>query len=596
MAIEAMSENKKRRVDIYRRFLCTFVPMDSENEKFLEAVLRTVYLYRNESGICAASELRKQLYENGSFYGIANEDTRIATLLHSETYQKYICEVEIAEEPNDIVGYRLTEDGENVAKEIVQDRYRNPQTLFSWAAFIGGFDNCIRNLAEMAIPEKWGDTDDDFGILKSYMVATFARLLHEKKEEHNDLAIIENEKWAAINTGLVTRLYDPIYGLFARNKREDRQKWVFHSWCTPGYKRAGQNLSRFFTQLPTRAQYFNKPEELVYNSFAGVPTLPFEHILERLHRLPVEFLRQHAPGGMEVPNNQELLTDEFYDSYRNALLDEDNGMDCLRFKDALELSLRRAIKRVGCNYRLAMPAYDAKRRRLMLLIPMWLLQTSERPDIALMVERAKVSRNYVGHTILTPAMAYKKVRMLMSPEADWLYSDVMTSGEHRSVTDDDELQMAKELSENEAADLAAEKEEATKEQYSAKDAFMYQHEKDEIFRPELQGPKVIETVSIDSLPSKQHIWGGSDTPELKPYEERGYWIEQDGYIDIYGTYHEAYGDKYVLVGKYKFQAREFTDTDLIDGDDVVFDIETEPNRVNPERVFRYAKNIRLSDD
>ena len=65
--------------------------------------------------------------------------------------------------------------------------------------------------------------------------------------------------------------------------------------------------------------------------------------------------------------------------------------------------------------------------------------------------------------------------------------------------------------------------------------------------------------------------------------------------DIPGIYKHNYGRPYILVGKFKYQAREFTDEDLIDEDEVIFDVRKEPNLKNTG-TFCYAVNIRLADE
>lgn len=575
-----------------------------EHEKLLESLLWIIFLIRDENDSCLYSDAAMRLHEKGTFIDLAEEDMTLKSLIASDDFKDYV-ELYESEEGTRI---QLTTKGLEMARELNEARYSNPQNLFTWA-FMGHFDTSLQELAGMALPESWEDADGPFGILRRYIVNTFRRLLYERKEEHNRLAIVETERWAAFNTGLVDRMYDPIYALFALNKKKDMQKWTFHSWCTPGNKRAGQTLSRYFEELPRKASYFSHPAELIYDENAGVPTLPFEHILDRLNRLPLSFLREYAPEGVEVPADGDEISDAFFDSYKEALTNPENGMTCLRFKDALELSLRRAVRRVTWNYRLVIPIYDAKRRRLMLLIPMTLDQRYDKADIALMVERAKTSGRYVGHTIYTLGMAYAKARMIMRPEADWLLRRTDPTAPTRTEVDDDDLIEA--MAENDVAAMAADKaleteakKEEQKEQVTAGDAFLHQHETDDIYRPEdiYSRLKIVDKVSLEDLnkgrkrtfyPSQK---SADEEDTQTSYERRGYWRPDDGDINIRGVFRESYGHQpFIQVGTSRFQAREFTDEGLIDGDDVVFDIETEDNRWKAGRFF-YAVNIRITDD
>lgn len=597
-----------------------------EHEQILNALLRIIHISGDEEGRLSMSEANEQLHQRGAILSIADEVISLRELLHSEDFSRCF-NITPGDESHDAV-ITLTDEGKERLEKLNAERYQRPKNLFTWA-FMSSFDSALGQLAEMALPENWDDGDAPFGILKSYISNTFARLLYEKREKGNERAIVEGEKWAAFNTGLVNRLYDPIYALFSLNKKTDMQKWVFHSWCTPGNKRAGQVLSRFFEQLPSKAVYFTNPSQLIYDGNAGAPTLPFEHILDRLSRLPMKFLERYAPPGVQMPAEGEEPQKEFYDSYKAALLSEEGGLACLHFKDALELSLRRAVKRVAWNYRLAIPVYDAKRRTIMLLLPMSLDTDTARDtvDVALVVERAKGSGRYLGHTILTLDMSYKKARMIMRPESDWLFGTTQTTMAkhlHEESVDTEERELADDLADTEAAQRAADRaaeaakaaedagaqeaEEAASEAASeagdqavaASDAFLYQHENDEIFTV---GPKlnVLGTVDLTGLDSgrnrRKSAWGEEEPQEALPqYMVRGMWRPEDGDINIQGQYYEGFGKGYVMVGKSRFEARELTDEGLIDGDDVVFDIKTEDNRWKKGRTFFFAVNIRLADE
>lgn len=604
-----------------------------ENIDILESLLQVVYLLKGEDGKCDLSEVTTYLYKRGLIYQLADADTSLRSLISEkeEFSSNFIISDEINEEEGRHIAYiSLTPEGEKLAFDHNQARYTNPKTLFNWA-FIKDFEKQIEDLAGMALPEPWRDGDKPFGILSSYITNTFKRLLHENKEG-NKRAIIEEEKWASFNTGLVDKLYDPIYALFTRNKRENMQKWAFHSWCTPGNKRAGQILSRFFEVLPSKAYYFQHPSDLLYDPNASVPTLPFDHIIERLERVPLSFLAKYIPDGFDWNANPEG-SKEFYESYRESLSQDDYCQ--LLLKDAFELSLRRAVKKVAWNYRMVIPVYDAKRRKLMLLIPMSLdAKDNEHIDIALMVERAKVSLKYVGHTILTLGMAYKKARMIMRPESDWLVaSQVLEAAEYHSE-DDDYINLEREISESEANADVAEKtnkngdEEGVKNLSSNEDdieknGYMYQHENDQIYRPELQlgTPKIVGSIDVSAY-AKNGLFGrGSasspqkinderidedqtplsvDTPRLPANEEEegnDYYPEfsfEGADYDLHGVYYENYGKPYIISGGCRFEAREFTDDGLLNEDDVLFDVETEDNKWRPG-IFRFAVNIRIAD-
>lgn len=594
-----------------------------------EALLMVIYLLKDENGMAKSREVTEQLYQRGLLTSFADDDVSFRALIESDDYKPYIKRgfKETEATDDDSTGYSLlglTEEGLAKAEELNAARYAAPQSLFTWS-FMSGFDSKLEILANMALPENWSEGEQPYGILRAYITNTFKRLLHMRKSG-NRFAIAEGTKWAAFNTGLVDKLYDPIYALFSANKKTGMQKWVFNSWCTPGNRRPGQILSRAFETLPVKATYFDKPADLIYDINAGIPTLPFEHILERLERLPISYLASIIPSGFEWPEEPFSPDKEFYDSYRDALNNDDYAR--LRFKDGLELSLRRAIKKVGWNYRMVIPVYDTKRRKMMQLIPMSLdFENINNIQFALMVERATVSGKYIGHTILTPGMAYRKARMVMTQEADWLSPQLLENYIHINLQSDEDAELESEIKESDAnasATLSLEKarEEAENQEAESDNArlgFMTLHDNDVIFRPELElnVPKVVDKIDVssydksflfrqndqpaDGLTETGH--SVNDTPDITPFR-----IEKkiepvkfsEGYIpnrdyDIPGIYKSNYGKPYILVGRFRYQAREFTDEDLLDGDDVLFDISTEPNLKNTG-LFRFAVNIRLADE
>lgn len=605
-----------------------------EYSDLFESVVKTIYMLRDESGRVSLPEVYSYLNEKGKTSVFADDNETLRTILESEDFAPFVKVEKEGDTDRFLRFVSLTEEGEQRAEQLNDARFRNPQNLFNWG-FMGRYAERIDQLAQLALPENWDEPNRPNGVLYSYIAVTFQRLLQEKKEG-NRLAIVENDKWAAFNTGLVDRFYDPIFALFSLNKRTGMQKWVFNSWCTPGNRRAGQVLSRFFDELPRKASYFTKPSEYLYDPMGGIPTLPFDHIMERLSRLPLDFLKRYKGESFEWPEGEFETNQEFYENYRKAL--EDDGLAMLHFKDALELSLRRAIKRISFNYRIALPIYDSKRRRMMLLVPMSLDSGNlEKVDIALVTERAKVSRKYVGHTIYTPGMAYRKARMVMRLESDWLSQSMLAAEPHAEITnDDEETQLALEIldanANADAADKAAKAREeaeakAIQAANDAKQDYLRQHDFDDIFRPEveLNRPKVIEKIPLDVLQDRSSRYGKKSQPSpeevsareaaeaaaaaaaAKAEEEASkqnflyapdpydYELPKDRDYDILGIYREGHGKPYILVGRYKFAARGFTDSGIIEDDEVLFDINSEPN-LRGNGTFQYAVNIRLADD
>ena len=244
--------------------------------------------------------------------------------------------------------------------------------LFEYA-FCAKYEEKIQNLAGIC-PEKWsfGSRTDNI-ILKNYVEHTFSKL----QDENN---IIENTEYALFNTGLFTNYYEPIFAYFTKNNIQDRQKWFLDGFYTSyqlGIMRP--NVDSF----PSRANYFSKPEDLVFNTNCDiVPQYP--HIFgdaENFSRIP-ESVRQSG--------SKQLLFDG---------------------------AIKRAKCMIDANYKTAVPQYY--NNRIQLLIPICLVSENV-PDLALVVSKDDSGKQYWGHTCLTLDMAYNNARLIARPDSEWL--------------------------------------------------------------------------------------------------------------------------------------------------------------------------------
>jgi cold shock CspA family protein len=102
------------------------------------------------------------------------------------------------------------------------------------------FRSVLPNLVEKALDEHWyfgkkPDPRHPYPILENYLKFTFFRLRRENKIVESTVLIPSGQtrKWAAFNTGLVDKLYDPIFALFDENQN-NTQPWRFYAFCVPG--------------------------------------------------------------------------------------------------------------------------------------------------------------------------------------------------------------------------------------------------------------------------------------------------------------------------------------------------------------------------
>lgn len=292
--------------------------------------------------------------------------------------------------------------------------------LLDWAYF-HDFKGAISSLAKMALKERWHykeqDASNPHPVLGKYLIYTFLRLSKEKGK------ILTSGKYAAFHTGLVDRLYEPIYAVFEKNINPDRQPWFFKEFCTAAQGYFGDILVRYFNPLPERAHYFDKPEELIYDINAPKPRLNWEHIiLDNIDRLPSQFLSDNSPKDFTLRNPIDMDEDQkvaYYSSLKEAMKCDDKTLRAIknRFEDSLNL----ALKRVTWNYKTAIPMYYPRTNKLSLLLPLS-LTNEEQIDLALVTEKLR-SGNYKGHTILPLEWAYSNARLVTRPDSDWLIAD-----------------------------------------------------------------------------------------------------------------------------------------------------------------------------
>lgn len=305
--------------------------------------------------------------------------------------------------------------------ENMKQKKSNPATqLLEWAYF-PDFRGAISDLSKMTLKERWHYKEqvasNPHPILTKYLIHTFFRLNKEGGK------ILTAGRYAAFDTGLVDRLYEPIYAVFERNTIPNKQPWYFKEFCIPAQGRFGDVLVRYFNPLPQRAHYFDKLEELIYDINAPKPKLNWDHIiLDNIARLPSQFLSENAPKDFLLRDTLNMTEEEkesYYSQLKEAMAADAKTLRAIknRFEDSLNL----ALKRVTWNYKTAIPMYYPRTNKLSLLLPLSLMD-DEQIDLALVTEKLN-SGNYKGHTILPLEWAYSNARLVTRPDSDWLIAD-----------------------------------------------------------------------------------------------------------------------------------------------------------------------------
>ena len=314
--------------------------------------------------------------------------------------------------------------------------------VWAWVPFVPftakdhkTYQSALALLASQALPERWhfgseeADSKNSYPILRSYLTYTYLRLRHEGKVFESP-----NKDWAAFNTGLVDKLYDPIYALFERNRRGP-QPWAFYDFVVPGKRQPGRVLTDVFDPLPEPARYFNSIVDMLFDTSKDIH-VDYDHVIldgVRQDRFPIHFLREHLPEGLDW-QDPAGLTDQEWLAFLAKVSDGisvDN--QCMRaIKRRLEDAKWLAEKRIRWNFKTAIPQYYPKLNSMSLLLPLALIN-DELVDIALVVTKNQ-SGSYQGRTILPLNWAYMNARLVCRPDSDWLLPQrVQTS---RETTDE----------------------------------------------------------------------------------------------------------------------------------------------------------------
>lgn len=253
---------------------------------------------------------------------------------------------------------------------------------FAW--FPGGFAAQAAELAALAQDERWGDPAgdlaDDLSVLLYYLSNTARRLDEQDKVQYrtDDRSV----EVAALNIGLFTENYEPIFGFLERNDADRRQPWRFRAWVTGSDFR----MRSFGDAMPEPATYFENPADLLYD--------------RRLRLNP----------------RLDHIVDDNVDRYPDVLRDNRQ----LR-RNVLHGAVDEALKRVQQSYKTAVPhwywpAADST-GHMQLLLPLCLIEPGH-ADLALVVDRTE--HGYAAYTVLPLDGAYKRARLVARPDADWL--------------------------------------------------------------------------------------------------------------------------------------------------------------------------------
>ena len=297
-------------------------------------------------------------------------------------------------------------------------------------ADLGSWQNFLKELAELALPEKWDSEVKQRGhfyVLKKYIQYTFYRLLQEDK-----ICVSEDGKFAAFNTGLVNHHYDDIYACFVPNPQNGKENWKFEAFAMAGIRGKdgyGKLLTNYFNPLPQVPSYVENKEDLIYDLDKELLT-DYEHIIvDNLHRLPKGYLLEGCYGDTqafrlirkleEKPKGSEEQMQAYADLSKYIA---NHNKIFRRLRSRMEDAIEIALKRVRWNFRTAIPCYFPKGNCMSLMLPLC-LEDDSKTDAALVVQK-NPSGSYQGQTVLRWEQAYLDARLICRPNMDWLKNEI----------------------------------------------------------------------------------------------------------------------------------------------------------------------------
>lgn len=287
---------------------------------------------------------------------------------------------------------------------------------------IGTWDQALGTLATAAAPERWNYPGEGvgkasrYGILREYLSATLARV-----RAGGRLATSEDGSLAAFDTGLMTPMDEELYAVLSPTDTDI--PWHLDGFATAGAGELGSRLVASLSELPARATYLASVDDVALRDGA-LTVADYRSLLgDGLARLPQGFLSAQLDGTDAAHELDGLSRAATPQGRRDALRRLSRAITgepgryrriCRAIDDAIDLAQRRARQ----SYRLVAPAYDAARDRMVLLLPLALVDDA-RTDCALVLELMP-SGAYQAACVTTLAHAYAAARVVSREMPGWL--------------------------------------------------------------------------------------------------------------------------------------------------------------------------------
>jgi len=280
-------------------------------------------------------------------------------------------------------------------------------------AKVASWEDRLAKLDAMAEPERWTNISVPaqvaLPVLDSFIRYTFLRL-------HDQRKIVETDRLACFNTGLLTPNQEEIYGLFTVSESFDSTKPVTalnQKWWLMNWVRSSDRQLSSLRSFPELVTYWTDPAELIFNPSLQIQ-LNIDHIIrDNLNRFPIEFGGFLDVNG--IPTDLTASPDIDDDGDDLSGPSNANTQVPLATRNVLDGAMKHSIRLAQRTYRMAVPQYY--HGKIQLLLPLY-LRTAHKADLALTLERN--GDWYRASTVLYPDWAYRHARLLSRPNSEWL--------------------------------------------------------------------------------------------------------------------------------------------------------------------------------
>lgn len=250
-----------------------------------------------------------------------------------------------------------------------QSNHNDLSRLLNFAFCDTFLDEKLKELAALAEEEYWGENNE---YLRYFIFKTFGRCYKTK-------LLSKNKAFCLFNTGLLTENGEDIICLLKKNDIPDQQPWLLEGF----FRESARKILECNLSMPKVVEY------------------------------TTDYLDYYFNPNLEIVSSFDHILDDNWDRYPDAIRDLGKSV----VKAQLSSSIVKAKKKVARNNRMVVLQYY--KGQIMYLLPITFYTHEDTYTMALALEKIG-NCFYRANTVFTLEDAYKKARLIMKPESNWL--------------------------------------------------------------------------------------------------------------------------------------------------------------------------------